>query len=333
MSRQKLLLWSGGVILCFFFVFFLSMMIGSEFYSAQLVGQVILHHLGFPISEPNFLADVILWKLRFPRIVFAGVVGAALAIAGTMYQGLLRNPLADPYILGVSSGASVGAVLAILMGLATWAVVGASFAAALIALLMVLLIAGKRLNTHTLILSGVVVHAFFGAILTYAISQSDEELPRIQFWLMGSFTLRDWNDVWILTPVLLLASGIAWSLSRELNLFSLGERTAANVGVSVRRIRLILLLTASLLTAVSVAVSGMIGFVGLVIPHVLRLIIGADHRRLLPLAAIAGAIFLIGADTIARSVLSPRELPIGVVTAFLGAPFFAFLLRQNRNLD
>lgn len=330
MSKKQIFLWSGGIILCFLLSFWVAMMVGSKLYSFSQVWEVILYHLGIQVRPPDFLTEAIIWKIRFPRIVFAGVVGASLAIAGSIYQGILKNPLADPYILGISSGASVGAVCSILAGLAGWAVVLSSFLLALIALGLVFLIAGRNLSTNTLILSGVVVHAFFGAILTYALSLSDEELPRIQFWLMGSFILRDWNHVWVLTPVLIITILISWRLSRELNLFSIGERNASNLGVDVVRTRFLLLCTASLLTAVSTSVAGMIGFVGLVVPHILRMIIGADHRRMLPLSALLGACFLIASDTIARTILSPRELPIGVITAFLGAPFFAFLLRKQR---
>lgn len=330
MSWKKFAFWSGGMILCFLLSFFISMMIGSQFYSLHEVWSVLGYHFGFYSSEPEILADTILWKLRMPRTVFSAVVGASLAVAGVIYQGLLKNPLADPYILGISSGASVGAVFAILVGLSGWLIVTSSFLLALVALLLVLLIAGRSLSSNTLILAGVVIHSFFGAFLTFAISQSDEELPRIHFWLMGSFNLRDWNHVWTLTPVLLLVLVVAWCLSRELNLLSIGEGTAANMGVDVPKVRFFLLVSASLLTAVSVSVAGMIGFVGLVIPHILRMFVGADHQRLLPLAMLAGAVFLMGADTIARTILSPRELPIGVITAFFGAPFFAILLRKRR---
>ncbi|MFD1434420.1 FecCD family ABC transporter permease [Kroppenstedtia eburnea] len=287
-------------------------------------------------SEPvDPATEAIIWQIRFPRVILAAVVGMALAGAGVVFQGLLRNPLADPYILGVSSGAALGAAIAIFTGagaawLGGWTVPVWAFLLAAVALFLVLGLAGRGLNRSTLILSGVVIQAFFGAMLTFLIGiSSAEELQRIQFWIMGSVAAREWHHIYVVLPFLIPGLTLIWLMARQLNLFSLGERSAAHLGVPVRRIRMVLLLSATLMTAAAVAVSGTIGFVGLIIPHIMRRIVGPDHRVLIPAAVLAGGLFLVGADTVARTVMEPRELPIGVVTALVGAPFFAWQLKRR----
>ncbi|QKI80989.1 FecCD family ABC transporter permease [Kroppenstedtia eburnea] len=287
-------------------------------------------------SEPvDPATEAIIWQIRFPRVILAAVVGMALAGAGVVFQGLLRNPLADPYILGVSSGAALGAAIAIFTGagaawLGGWTVPVWAFLLAAVALFLVLGLAGRGLNRSTLILSGVVIQAFFGAMLTFLIGiSSAEELQRIQFWIMGSVAAREWHHIYVVLPFMIPGLTLIWLMARQLNLFSLGERSAAHLGVPVRRIRMVLLLSATLMTAAAVAVSGTIGFVGLIIPHIMRRIVGPDHRVLIPAAVLAGGLFLVGADTVARTVMEPRELPIGVVTALVGAPFFAWQLKRR----
>ncbi|EGK08892.1 FecCD family ABC transporter permease [Kroppenstedtia eburnea] len=287
-------------------------------------------------SEPvDPATEAIIWQIRLPRVILAAVVGMALAGAGVVFQGLLRNPLADPYILGVSSGAALGAAIAIFTGagaawLGGWTVPVWAFLLAAVALFLVLGLAGRGLNRSTLILSGVVIQAFFGAMLTFLIGiSSAEELQRIQFWIMGSVAAREWHHIYVVLPFLIPGLTLIWLMARQLNLFSLGERSAAHLGVPVRRIRMVLLLSATLMTAAAVAVSGTIGFVGLIIPHIMRRIVGPDHRVLIPAAVLAGGLFLVGADTVARTVMEPRELPIGVVTALVGAPFFAWQLKRR----
>ncbi|MFD1409561.1 FecCD family ABC transporter permease [Kroppenstedtia eburnea] len=287
-------------------------------------------------SEPvDPATEAIIWQIRLPRVILSAVVGMALAGAGVVFQGLLRNPLADPYILGVSSGAALGAAIAIFTGagaawLGGWTVPVWAFLLAAVALFLVLGLAGRGLNRSTLILSGVVIQAFFGAMLTFLIGiSSAEELQRIQFWIMGSVAAREWHHIYVVLPFLIPGLTLIWLMARQLNLFSLGERSAAHLGVPVRRIRMVLLLSATLMTAAAVAVSGTIGFVGLIIPHIMRRIVGPDHRVLIPAAVLAGGLFLVGADTVARTVMEPRELPIGVVTALVGAPFFAWQLKRR----
>lgn len=326
---------SGGMFLCFLFIFVLSVIVGSTKIPLLEILKVIGHHIiGIP-HQVDPMSDAILWSLRFPRVLLAMVVGASLALAGVLYQGILRNPLADPYILGVSSGSATGAIVAILTGIGAgvwgaWSISIFSFLGALIATVSVFFLAGRELRTTTLILAGVVIHAFFGAIITFLLSISADEIPRIQYWLMGSFTLREWTHVWIMIPVVFVGMAVSWFYQRELNLFAVGSRTAVHVGVSVKKTRLLLLLLASFLTAIVVSISGIIGFVGIVIPHLIRMLIGANHRLLIPYSILAGASFMMVSDLIARTVLEPRELPVGVITAFFGAPFFAYFLRRQR---
>ena len=331
---RKSFFWSGGLIFALFLSVSLGVFLGSTDVGFWTVWKIILQntglYAGFHIDEAD---AAIIWELRLPRVLLVGLVGACLATAGVVYQGLLKNHLADPYILGVSSGAAAGAALAIITGWGIksgWSLPFFAFLGACIALLLVLQLGkGRGISQATsLILAGVVVQAFFGALLTLAISTSPEEMQRIQFWLMGSFAFRGWQHIGLMFPFFLIGFLLCWRFSRELNLMVLGERSALHLGVNVERLRIFLLITASLMTSAAVAVSGIIGFVGLVVPHIMRMLTGADHRLLLPLSALFGASFLIWADGLARIVLAPQELPIGVVTAFVGAPFFAGILRK-----
>jgi iron complex transport system permease protein len=327
-------------------VLLLMVMLAVSWGSADItipdVWRVIWAHIWpLAVDSGDPATHAIIWEIRMPRVVLAGLVGAALAGAGVVFQGLLRNPLADPYVLGVSSGAALGAAVAILTGwgitwFGVWNTSIWAFLAGLFALLLVIWLS-KTAAAHSLsgsgilILSGVVVQALFGAMLTYILSISEEQLQRIQFWLMGSLSMREWSHSVVLFPFLITGLGVLWCLSPRLNLLTLGEREAYHLGMPVERTRTVLLLTATLMTGTAVAVSGIIGFVGLVIPHIQRLLSGPDHRVLLPVSALSGAAFLIGADLLARVAMEPREIPIGVVTAFIGAPFFAWLLRSKSN--
>lgn len=334
--RRKKFFWSGGLLIALFFSISLGVFLGSTDVGFWMVWKIILKNIGLDAGFNIDEADAaIIWQLRLPRVLLVGLVGACLATAGVVYQGLLKNHLADPYILGVSSGAAVGAALAIITGWGIksgWVLPFFAFLGACIALLLVLQLGKGRgaSQATSLILAGVVVQAFFSALLTLAISTSPEEMQRIQFWLMGSFAFRGWQHISLMFPFFLIGFLLCWRFSRELNLMVLGERSALHLGVNVERLRIFLLIIASLMTSAAVAVSGMIGFVGLVVPHMMRMLTGADHRFLLPLSALFGASFLIWADGLARIVLAPQELPIGVVTAFVGAPFFAGILRKHQ---
>jgi len=277
----------------------------------------------------------IILSLRLPRAILAGFVGAGLSISGATFQALLRNPLADPYILGVSSGAAVGAIIALLLGLSTFSL-GlplASFLGALLTILVVFYFGRQegKIHPNTLLLAGVIIGSFLSALIMFFISVSQkEELHTIIFWLMGDFSFANPRAILIIFPYILLGVFLLYRRSRQLNIILSGEEHAVQLGVDVERLKLVSYVSASLITAASVSVCGLIGFVGLIIPHSVRLIFGPDHRLLIPSAALIGASFLIASDTFARTILSPTELPVGVITAAFGGPFFIYLLRTRK---
>jgi iron complex transport system permease protein len=280
----------------------------------------------------------IVWNIRFPRVVLAGLVGASLAIAGAAFQGLLRNPLADPYTLGVSSGASVGAVLTIFLHI-TIPVIGSytlpflSILFALITIIAVLIFAkriDRSMKVETIILTGVIFSSFLSAFISLMIALTGDELRQIVSWLMGSVSMRGWEYIQIILPFFLIGSFLLLMNGNELNAMSFGEERAQHLGVNVKRRKMLVLTAGSILTGAAVAVSGTIGFVGLVIPHLTRLLWGPDHKHLLPLSMLTGSAFLILADLTARTVISPTELPIGVITSLIGAPVFAAILIRNK---
>jgi iron complex transport system permease protein len=272
----------------------------------------------------------IVGQLRLPRIALATTVGFALGTAGTVMQGFFRNPMADPSIVGVSSGAATGAVAAITFpALVPLSLRPAAFLGALVAAFGVYLIAteGGRTPVATLLLAGVAVQTFLGAVVSYMLVASGESLREAIYWLMGNLVNATWAEVELALPVALLTFGVLAAFGRDLNVLLLGEEDAGALGVEVERTKRLLLAFASLVTAAAVAVSGVIGFVGLIVPHVMRLLVGPDHRVLLPTSALAGAVFLVVADTFARH--GAAELPVGIVTAAVGAPFFLYLLRTR----
>ncbi|MBM3128338.1 MAG: iron chelate uptake ABC transporter family permease subunit [Chloroflexi bacterium] len=276
--------------------------------------------------------ETILFDIRLPRVALAALVGAALATSGATYQGLLRNPLADPYLIGVSSGAGLGATIAIVFNIGAISILAFAGALGATALIYALARAGGRTTPTTLILAGVALGAFLSAITSFLMFQNDSAFRTHQIvaWMMGSFALSSWQSVAVMLPYL----GIGWVVlylnARVLNVLQLGDTQAQQLGVPVERVTIILVAAASLITAAAVATSGIIGFVGLIVPHAVRLVWGPDHRFLLPMSALIGATFLIIADTFARTLLSPSELPVGIITAFCGAPFFLYLLRRKK---
>jgi iron complex transport system permease protein len=280
----------------------------------------------------------IVMEIRFPRVILACLVGASLAIAGAGFQGLLKNPLADPYTLGVSSGASLGAVLVLFLGI-TVPFIGkftlpfVSIVFGFITILIVLVFARlvqKTMTVETIILTGIIFSSFLGALISLMVALTGEELRQIISWLLGSVSMRGWSYIWLIFPFFLIGSLLLILNGNELNALSFGEEKAQHLGVNVQRRKLLILVAASILTGSAVAVSGAIGFVGLVIPHLTRLLWGTNHRHLLPLSMIIGGAFLIIADLIARTIISPTELPIGVITALIGAPAFALILFRQR---
>ena len=280
----------------------------------------------------------IVWNIRLPRVLLSGLVGASLAIAGGAFQGLLRNPLADPYTLGVSSGASVGAVVTIFFGLSL-PVLGSftlpvfSIIASFITIFIVLFFAqriDRTMRVETIILTGVIFSSFLGALISLMIALTGDELRQIIGWLLGSVSMRGWDHIKIIFPFFIVGSVILMFHAKELNAMSFGEEQAKHLGVNVERKKMSILIAGSILTGAAVAVSGTIGFVGLVIPHFIRILWGPNHVHLLPLSALAGGSFLILADLVSRTIISPSELPIGVITALIGAPIFAVILTKNR---
>jgi iron complex transport system permease protein len=315
--------------------------IGSASVAAATVARVLAFHL-LPqgiidvsdIPEPH---QVIVWLIRTPRVIVAALVGAGLAVAGVQMQGLFRNALASPDIVGTSSGGVLGAVLALATGLATRSIFYLpvmSFAGALLALFLVYFIATRRGRTpvSTLLLTGVAFNALMGAITSFVISLQWvrwEVAQEILFWMMGGLDSRAWKHVWLTLPCVVIGLIIAIAYSRDLDVLLLGEDTALAVGADIERVKRVILTSAALLTGAAVAVSGLIGFVGLVVPHIVRLIIGPKHRYLLPASALTGAAFLILTDILARTVNRPEEIRLGIVTAILGAPFFLYLLLRH----
>ncbi|GIU94670.1 MAG: ABC transporter permease [Gaiellaceae bacterium] len=281
--------------------------------------------------------EAILWEIRVPRVVLAALVGAMLALAGATYQGVFRNPLADPYLLGVAAGAGLGATLAIAYlpdGLrGQRALPAAAFVGGLVAVLLTYAVgrsARRERDAATLVLAGVTVAAFFTAWQTFVQQQNAETLQQVYAWILGNIPSTGWGDVLLVLPYVAVAAAVVLALRRVVDVLTLGDEEAASLGVHVGRVRLALVVAATLGTAAAVAVTGLIGFVGIIVPHAIRLLTGVGYRALLPLSMLVGAGFLVLADVAARSLLAPAEIPLGVVTAFLGAPFFAIVLRSTR---
>jgi iron complex transport system permease protein len=336
-KRRKLMYWLIGLFVLLILSIMATVLIGVVKIPIGTVIQIVANQLPLINIEQTWSAGEaeIILNLRLPRIFLAILVGAMLAIAGVAYQGILHNPLAEPYILGVSSGAAVGASAAIiflgssLVGYFTipiFALIGA-----LITLTLVIMLSkvNSQSGTYTLILAGVILQALNSAILVFLVSVSGDAMEKVIFWTMGSLANRDWIDVAVLLPVFLLGAIYLLSQARELNVMSLGERAATHLGMNVERKKIAILIVASFMAAAAVSIVGIIGFVGLIIPHLMRLLTGPDHRILVPLSIFAGAVFMLWTDTLARVIIPGRELPIGVLTAFIGAPVFAYFLRRT----
>jgi iron complex transport system permease protein len=280
------------------------------------------------------LFPVVITDVRLPRILTAASVGAGLALSGVVFQGILLNPLADPYTLGVSAGAALGASFALWLNIGIWGIWSVplfAFIGAGLTLLAVIFLASSSagLSSSNLILSGIIVSAILSAGVSFIKYMVDEQVNVIIFWLMGGFGSKTWADVWLTFGTVAAGVFICGYFSRELNVLALGSRTAASLGVDTRKVRMILLITASLVSAVCVSVSGIIGFVGLLVPHIMRTLTGPDNQRLILVSLFAGAILLLGTDTVTRAVL-PHEIPIGVLTALTGGPFFCYIYRKRQ---
>ncbi|MGO4886975.1 FecCD family ABC transporter permease [Anaerobacillus sp. MEB173] len=331
----------GSLAVILLFSITMSVMLGPVSIRPDTVWKIALVKL--PIMEHLITVDWsksyehIIWDIRFPRAFLGAIVGAGLAIVGVAIQALVRNSLADPFILGVSSGASVGATLVIIFG--TFSLFGhyalsiAAFLGSLLSVVIVFFLSqvGGRISTVRLLLAGIAVSMILSAVTSFIVISSprEEGIRNALFWMMGSLAGAKWEYITI--PAIAVSLGIIFLLtqSRSLNTLLMGEETAKTLGVNIDVFRKLLIIVTALLTGVIVAVSGAIGFVGLMIPHIVRLIIGSDHRRVLPVSAFVGAIFIIWADVFARLISSPEELPIGIVTAICGGPFFIWLLRRS----
>jgi iron complex transport system permease protein len=334
-TLKKVLIVSTLLSLLLISIILLSVTMGSVKVPALRSIRILFQSILGLKATGNETERVIILSLRFPRAILAGLVGAGLSVSGATLQALLRNPLADPYILGVSSGAAVGAIVAILMGLSThsFGLPLASFVGAILTVIVVFYFGRQdgKIHPNTLLLAGVIIGSFLSALIMFFISVSQkEELHTIIFWLMGDFSFSNVRAILIILPYILLGILVLFLRSRQLNLILSGEENAVQLGVDVERLKVLSYLFASLITAASVSVCGLIGFVGLIIPHSVRLVFGPDHRLLIPSSALVGASFLIASDTFARTLLAPTELPVGVITAAFGGPFFIYLLRTRK---
>lgn len=296
---------------------------------ARLTGQAVPAGLG------SF--DTILFTLRLPRTLLLALAGAGLAASGAAYQGLFRNPLADPYLIGVASGAGLGAVMAMTFSipytpLGLLAVPLAAFSGALLAVFIVYQMAkvGRTLPTTNLILAGVAFSAFATALSSFLMINAVGELRRALVWLLGGATISGWQPVAAVLPYIVLGLGALVTVGHALNVLQFGDEQAQQLGVNVARVRWVTIVAASLATAAAISFAGVIGFIGLIVPHLLRLVWGGDYRHLLPLSAICGAALLLAADVLARVLMAPQELPVGIITALFGAPFFLFILRRAK---
>ncbi|HTY36395.1 MAG TPA: iron ABC transporter permease [Bacteroidota bacterium] len=284
-----------------------------------------------PLTETH---RTILYNIRLPRVLLALVVGSGLSVAGAVLQALLRNPLAEPYILGISSGGTVGALVAMLAGIgaAHFTTPLFSFVGSGLVMFLVFVLGHRRgtLDTNALLLSGVMVGAFFSSIILLFTALVNQDLRTTYLWLIGNLSSADIQSFWVVGPLILLASAALSLQARHLNLISTGDETAMHLGVEVDSVKRVSYLLASFVTGLAVSVSGVVGFVGLVVPHACRLMFGPDHRLLLPASFLAGAIYLVVCDLLSRVLLAPTEIPVGVVTAVVGAPIFIYLLKKNR---
>jgi iron complex transport system permease protein len=318
----------ASLSLVFVAVFVAGMTVGSVSIPFSHVVRGLIGSESVSLTERTILLDI-----RLPRLLLASLVGAGLSAAGVVFQALLRNPLAEPYILGISSGGTVGAILSIGLGLglSRFTTPVFSFLGSAAVMFLVYTLAHRRgqLDTYMLLLAGVMVGAFFNAVILLIVALYNQELRNAFLWLMGNLSAASMESIIVVGPFVLLATAVMFLQSRNLNLIATGDETAMQLGVEVPRVRRLSYLLASLVTGLVVSVSGVIGFVGLIIPHVCRMLFGPDHRLLMPASFLLGASFLIVADILSRLLLAPTEIPVGAVTAALGAPFFIYLLRKT----
>lgn len=321
---------SGGLFLLLIILMFFGLGIGSTGVNIGAVFSTL-----FPAGKDSGVIRTIIWELRFPRVILAAAVGATLGTGGLVFQALLRNPLAEPYILGISGGSAVGAVLGMMLGLSFFPGVAVlAFLGSMLTLGLILVLASGRkvLKENSLLLAGVMVNAFCSAIIMFLISViRHSKVQSVLFWLMGDLSNVIPVQVFGLVLVLVPCFVCVFILAQPMNVLQLGSDTAQSLGVRVKSVTLILLLVTSLIVSLSVCLVGLVGFVGLVIPHLLRLLLGPDHRILVPACVLGGGVFMTGCDLLARALPAQGEMPVGVVTALIGAPVFIFLLARSRS--
>jgi iron complex transport system permease protein len=315
----------------------LSISLGAVSISGLTVAKILLSKIpvvGNVVDSNSRVFEDIIIEIRLPRVILASIVGASLSVAGCAMQSLFRNPMADPYIIGISSGAAFGVTIVIVLEIQWLALPFVAFLFACLTICIVYCIARvhNKLPTETLLLSGIAVGAFFAALVGFMIYIAGEKIHGIVFWLMGGLWNSTWNKVIIVLPLIVCGIFVIFLFGRKLNLLMLGEDHALSLGIDVELTKKIILICASLITACAVSVSGIIGFVGLIIPHCMRLIVGPDHRILIPTSCLVGAIFLIWTDTLARTIIQPTEIPVGIITALFGAPFFVYLLKRRKKV-
>ena len=309
------------------------MLLGVSLGSTEGGIKVVLKHL-VGQKETNAVLDTIVWKIRFPRVLLATLVGATLSLGGLVFQALLRNPLAEPYILGISGGAAIGAIIGILMGLARFPGVSIiAFTGSIATLLLILFLSSGKtiLKKDSLLLSGVMVNAFCSAVIMFLVSIThDSRLHNIIFWLMGDLSMGEMRHIGILSAMLLPCFFLIFWFSNTMNLLLLGKEMAQTMGVNIKAATIILLVTTSFMVSVTVSYCGLLGFVGLVMPHLLRLLLGPDHRVLVPACVLGGGAYMVFCDLLARILPEHGEMPAGVITALIGAPLFIFLLKRSK---
>jgi len=338
MPSERILRWRATVtylILLLFLSLILTLAIGPVYISPTEILRVFCWKIGILNSPPRKVYVNIILQLRLPRILLGILIGASLSVSGTVMQGLFRNPMASPYVIGVSSGATLGAAIAmnmlpLIIGIYTIPVI--AFLGGLFTLILVYNIARVkgRLRTDTLLLAGIAVSYFFSAIISIFVWIVSQERHQIVLWLMGGLWGAEWIKVDVIAPLTFISLAVTYMFAKDLNAMLLGEETAQSLGTNVELTKKTLLVTSALMISASVSFSGMIGFVGLIVPHVMRLLVGPDHRILIPSSALAGGIFLAWSDTLARVLM---EIPVGVITAISGVPFFIYLLKKRRSVQ
>ena len=338
-TKKTTVLFLGGSLFLLFLVIVISSCVGAANISPVDALKIIISkifNLNIDFESIKESAVTIVYNIRLPRILVAMIVGGALSVAGVTYQGMLKNPMADPYVIGVSSGAALGATIAIafnfsfrLLGLSSTSIV--AFFSAIVVIIVVYSIArvGKKVPMTTLLLSGIAIGNFLTAFTSIVMIFSQSDMKKIMFWTMGSFSGKGWEQFVSITPYVLIGIAVIFYYAKDLNIILLGEDTASNLGVNVERVKRILLISSTVITALAVSVSGIIGFIGLIVPHISRLAIGPDNRKLIPLSFMWGAVMMIGCDTIARSLIV-QEIPVGIITSIIGAPFFIYMLKSKK---